>query len=411
MRKNPLDTAISTLHSAAELAGLDSKVVELLSKPKRTMEFVFPMRMDNGEVRIFTAYRIHWCDALGPFKDGTRFLKTLTLDELKALGLWMTIKHAVGGIPAGGGKGGVVVDPAELSRWELERLSRAYMRHLPLKGAWVDVPGADIGTNAQIMGWMLDEYESITGYHSPAAMNDKPVAVSGTVGSSEATGRGVFYVLRKAVEDFGLEKGCRVAVQGFGTVGSNLSQLLHQEGFKVVAVSDVRGGIFAADGIDCEKLSAYVQETGSVSNFPGTTPVLNNDLLELDVDVLVPAAVESAITEENANNIRAKLIIEAANGPVTTGAEKMLQEKGIPIVPDVVSNVGGAIVCHLERIQGLTDEYWDIERVRRQLHDRILKAYDETALTAKEMNTSFRNAAWINALRKIESSIKARGWV
>lgn len=411
MRKNPLDTAISTLHSAAELAGLDSKVVELLSKPKRTMEFVFPMRMDNGEVRIFTAYRIHWCDALGPFKDGTRFLKTLTLDELKALGLWMTIKHAVGGIPAGGGKGGVVVDPAELSRWELERLSRAYMRHLPLKGAWVDVPGADIGTNAQIMGWMLDEYESITGYHSPAAMNDKPVAVSGTVGSSEATGRGVFYVLRKAVEDFGLEKGCRVAVQGFGTVGSNLSQLLHQEGFKVVAVSDVRGGIFAADGIDCEKLSAYVQETGSVSNFPGTTPVLNNDLLELDVDVLVPAAVESAITEENANNIRAKLIIEAANGPVTTGAEKMLQEKGIPIVPDVVSNVGGAIVCHLERIQGLTDEYWDIERVRQQLHDRILKAYDETALTAKEMNTSFRNAAWINALRKIESSIKARGWV
>lgn len=411
MRKNPLDTAISTLHSAAELAGLDSKVVELLSKPKRTMEFVFPMRMDNGEVRIFTAYRIHWCDALGPFKDGTRFLKTLTLDELKALGLWMTIKHAVGGIPAGGGKGGVVVDPAELSRWELERLSRAYMRHLPLKGAWVDVPGADIGTNAQIMGWMLDEYESITGYHSPAAMNDKPVAVSGTVGSSEATGRGVFYVLRKAVEDFGLQKGCRVAVQGFGTVGSNLSQLLHQEGFKVVAVSDVRGGIFAADGIDCEKLSAYVQETGSVSNFPGTTPVLNNDLLELDVDVLVPAAVESAITEENANNIRAKLIIEAANGPVTTGAEKMLQEKGIPIVPDVVSNVGGAIVCHLERIQGLTDEYWDIERVRQQLHDRILKAYDETALTAKEMNTSFRNAAWINALRKIESSIKARGWV
>ncbi|MDW7651834.1 MAG: Glu/Leu/Phe/Val dehydrogenase [Bacillota bacterium] len=411
MTNSSLDTALSTLHSAAKLAGLDSKVVELLSQPKRTMEFVFPMRMDTGEVKIFNAYRVHWCDALGPFKDGTRFRKNLTLDELKALALWMTIKHAVGGIPAGGGKGGVVVDPGELSRWELERLSRSFMRHLPLKGAWTDVPGADIGTNAQIMAWMLDEYESITGAHSPAAMNDKPASVSGTVGSSEATGRGVFYVLRKAVEDFGLPKDSRVAVQGFGTVGSHLSLLLQEQGFRVVAISDMYGGIYTKDGINCAKLASHVAETGSVKAFPGTEPIAHKDLLELDVDVLVPAAIENAINEENAGSIRAKLIVEAANGPVTTDAEKVLQEKSIPVIPDVVANVGGAIVCHLERIQGLTDEYWDIDRVRRQLEARILKAYEETTLTAKEMNTSYRNAAWVNALRKIEVSVKTRGWV
>jgi glutamate dehydrogenase/leucine dehydrogenase len=411
LSNNPLLTALTTLRNAAELGGLDPKVIELLSQPKRTMEFVFPMRMDNGEVRIFNAFRVHWNDALGPFKDGTRFLKTLTLDELKALALWMTIKHAVGGIPAGGGKGGVVVDPSELSRWELERLSRSFMRHLPLKGAWVDVPGADIGTNAQIMGWMLDEYESITGMHSPAAMNDKPATINGTVGSSEATGTGVFYVLKKAVEDFGLPKDGRVAVQGFGTVGSNLARLLHEEGFNVVAVSDVHGGIFAKDGFDVEKLSAHVKETGSVVDFPGTEPINNKDLLELDVDVLVPAAVESAINEENASYIKAKLVIEAANGPVTPIAEKMLAEKGIAIIPDVVSNVGGAIVCHFERIQGLTDDYWDMDRVLQQLNTRILKAYGETAKTAKELNTTFRNAAWVNALRKIEASVKSRGWV
>ena len=411
MKKSAFDTAISTLHSAATLAGLDPKVLELLSQPKRVMEFNFPMRMDNGEVRIFNACRVHWCDALGPFKDGTRFTPTLTVDELKALGLWMTIKHAVGGIPAGGGKGGVVVDTTKLSRWELERLSRSFMRHLPLKGAWTDVPGADIGTNAQIMAWMLDEYESIIGAHSPAAMNDKPAAVSGTVGSSEATGRGVFYVFKQAVTDAGLPKDSRVAIQGFGTVGSNLSLLLQKEGYCVVAISDMFGGIYAKDGIDCAKLHAYVAQTGSVIDFPGTVPIANKDLLELDIDVLVPAAVENAITEENAGNIRAKLVVEAANGPVSTAGEKVLQEKNIPIIPDVVANVGGAIVCHLERIQGLTDEYWDIERVRNQLENRILKAYGETAQTAKNMNTSYRNAAWINALRKIEVSIKTRGWV
>ncbi len=411
MGANPLDTALYTLREAAGEAGLDPKVTELLSTPKRTMEFTFPMRMDKGEVRIFTAYRVHWCDALGGFKDGTRFTDNLTLDECKALALWMTIKHSVGGIPAGGGKGGVIVDPGELSEWELERLSRSYMRHLPLKGAWVDVPGADIGTSEKTQGWMLDEYESIVGFHSPAAINDKPTAVSGTLGTDEATGLGVYYVFEQAVKDFDLAEGCSVVVQGFGKVGSVLAKYLTEGGYKVIAVGDIYGAIHAADGIDCVKLDQYVRDSGSVVDFPGTKPISNHELLEMEVDVLVPAAVQSVITDQNASKIKAKLVIEAANGPVTPDAEKELQGNNIPVVPDVVANVGGAIVCHFERIQGLTDEYWDIDRVRGQLKDWITRAYQNTAATAGEKNISMRMAAWVNALQKIEASVKKRGWV
>ncbi len=411
MSANPLSTALYSLRQAAGLAGLDPKVIELLSTPKRTMEFTFPMRMDNGEVRIFTAYRVHWCDALGGFKDGTRFTENLTLDELKALALWMTIKHSVGGIPAGGGKGGIVVNPEDLSEWELERLSRNYMRHLPMKGAWVDVPGADIGTSEKTQGWMLDEYESIIGFHSPAAVNDKPTAVSGTLGTDEATGLGVYFVFEQAVKDFGFEKNCSVAVQGFGKVGSILAKYLTENGYKVIAVSDVYGGIFSANGIDCIKLNEHLSKTGSVVDFPGTEPVSNDDLLEQEVDVLIPAAVQSVINEDNASRIKAKMIIEAANGPVTPEAEEELRAKNIPVIPDVASNVGGAIVCHFERIQGLTDEYWDIARVRSQLKDWITRAYHQMLATAADKKVSLRMAAWINALLKIEASVKKRGWV
>ncbi|MDW7738859.1 MAG: Glu/Leu/Phe/Val dehydrogenase [Bacillota bacterium] len=411
MGANPLDTALHSLKKAAELAKTDPKVIELLSRPKRTIEFTFPMRMDNGEVNIFTAYRVHWCDALGTFKDGTRFTGNLTLDELKALALWMTIKHAVGGIPAGGSKGGVVVEPAELSRWELERLARSFMRNLPIKGAWIDVPGADIGTGEQTQAWMLDEYESIVGFHSPAAVNDKPAAVSGTVGSSEATGTGAFYVFEQVVNDFSFDRKCSVAVQGYGKVGSVFANLLYENGYKVVAVSDIRGGIYNSDGIDCSRLNEYVAEKGSVVYFPGTEAVSNNELLELEADILVPAAVQSVIDGKNAPNIKAKLIIEAANGPVSPDAEEYLYKHNIPVIPDVVANVGGAIVCHFERIQGLTDEYWDIDRVRKQLKEWILKAYQQMTDTAGAHKTTYRMAAWINALQKIEASIKKRGWV
>jgi len=411
MSNNPFETALNSLYAASETAGIEPNVVKMLEQPKRIFQFTIPLKMDNGELKIFTAYRVHYNDALGQTKNGTRFVPDLDLDIVKALGFWMTIKHAVAGIPAGGGKGGIRVNPKELSEWELERLTRAYMRKLPLKGAWTDIPGADIGTSAKTQAWMLDEYEEIVGFHSPAAVNDKPAEVNGTLGSMEATGNGVFFVTMEAVKDLGIAKGASVAIQGFGNVGRIAAKNLYKEGFEIVAVSDIKGGIYAKDGIDIEKLEQHVLETGFVANFPGTEAISNQALLETECDILIPAAVQSVINDENANKIKAKLIMEAANGPTTPTAEKILKERGVTIVPDVVTNCGSAIVCSFERTQGLTDTYWDLETVNAKLKERIVKAYRKTVATSKERNTSLRNAAWVNALTKISKAMKARGWV
>jgi glutamate dehydrogenase/leucine dehydrogenase len=411
MKNDPFETALNTLRAAGEIAGLESNAIKLLSQPKRIFEFTIPMKMDNGEFRIFNAFRVHYNDALGEIKDGTRFVPNLDLNTVKALGFWMTIKHAVAGIAAGGGKGGVRVDPSELSEWELERLVRAFIRKLPMKGAWVDVPGADIGTSAKTQAWMLDEYEEIVGFHSPAAVNDKPAEVNGTLGSMEATGTGAFFVTMEAVKNLGLTKNESIAVQGFGDVGRTITKLLYNEGFKVIAVSDIKGGIYRKEGLDIKKLVEHVEDTGFVANFPGTIAMTNEELLETNCDILIPAAVQSVITDENADKIKAKLIIEGANGPTTPGAEKILEGKGVTIIPDVLANCGSAIVCSFERTQGLTDTYWDLETVDEKLKERILKAYKETVATAREKNTSLRNAAWVNALTKISKAMKARGWM
>jgi len=411
MKNDPFETALNTLRTAGKIAGLEPNAIKLLSQPKRIFEFTIPMRMDNGEFRIFNAFRVHYNDALGEVKDGTRFVPNLDLNTVKALGFWMTIKHAVAGIPAGGGKGGVRVDPSELSEWELERLVRAFIRKLPMKGAWVDVPGADIGTSAKTQAWMLGEYEEIVGFHSPAAINDKPAEVNGTLGSMEATGTGAFFVTKEAVKDLGLHKGASIAVQGFGDVGRTITKLLYNEGFKIIAVSDIKGGVYSEGGININELAKHVKNTGFVAGFPGTVSITNEELLETNCDILIPAAVQSVITDENADKIKAKLILECANGPITTAGEKILGRKGITIIPDVLTNCGSAIVCSFERTQGLTDAYWDLETVNKKLKERILKAYKDTILTAKEKDTSFRNAAWINALTKISKAMKARGWI
>jgi len=411
MKNDPFETALNTLRVAGEIARLEPNAIKVLSQPKRIFEFTIPMKMDNGELRIFNAFRVHYNDALGEIKDGTRFVPNLDLNTVKALGFLMTIKHAVAGIPAGGGKGGIRVNPSELSEWEFERLVRAFIRKLPMKGAWIDVPGADIGTSAKTQAWMLDEYEEIVGFHSPAAVNDKPAEVNGTLGSMEATGTGAFFVTKEIVEDLGLTKKASIAVQGFGDVGRTITRLLHNEGFKVIAVSDIKGGIYSKEGLDVEKLVEHVEDTGFVAGFPGTVAITNKELLETDCDILIPAAVQSVITDKNSGKIKAKLIIEGANGPTTPGAEKILEDKGVTIIPDVLANCGSAIVCSFERTQGLTDTYWDLETVNKKLKERILKAYKETIMTAKEKDTSFRNAAWINALIKISKAMKARGWI
>ncbi|GAB6063425.1 Glu/Leu/Phe/Val family dehydrogenase [Deferrisoma palaeochoriense] len=410
--RNVFDTALHALRAAAQLGSIDPIVVDLLSAPKRIFEFRIPLRMDDGTVKFFTAWRVQYNDALGPCKDGTRVRPSLDLDEVKALAFLMTIKHAVAGIPGGGSKGGIQADPASLSTWEYERLCRAYVRHLPSKGPWIDVPGADIGTSEQTMAWMLDEYEQIAGHHMPAAINDKPPILGGSLGGEAATGRGVFHTLCAAAEDNGIQvAGASVVIQGFGQVGSVTAGLLHEAGAKIVGVSDVRGGIINERGLDIPKLREHVARTGSVVGFPGADPIANEQLLEIDCTILIPAAVQSVVHEGNAAAVKARLIVEAANSPVTPAAEDALLGRGVLIVPDVVANCGSALVCSFERTQGLTDDYWDLDTVNARLRTRILKAYREAVATAGEVKTnSLRSGAWINALRKISKAVRLRGW-
>ena len=400
------------LQNAGKLLKLEPEMVEFLSKPMRASEFQIPLKMDNGKLQIFTAYRVCHNDALGPTKDGTRIIPDLTLDEVKAWAMIMTIKHAVVDIAAGGCKGGIAADLIKLSKWELERLCRAYIRRLSPKGAWVDVPGADIGTSYKTQAWMLDEYEQIMGSHSPASVSDKPAIVGGSLGGVEATGRGVFYIALEVTKSKALNpQSCRVVIQGFGNVGSNVAKLLSNEGFKVIAVGDVRGAISAPSGLDIPKLVSHVEQTGSVVDFPGTKAISNRELLETECEILIPAAVENVINEENADRVKTEIIVEGANGPVTPSADKILLDKGITIIPDIVANSGGIIVCQFERTQGLTDTYWDIDTVNERLKVRILKAYEEMLNTADEMGISLREAAWVNGLRKVSAAIRMRGWI
>lgn len=410
---NVFQVALNTLNQAGQIGNIDSRVMEVLQAPKRINEFRIPLKLDNGSFQVFQAYRVHYSDALGPCRNGTRIRPNLTLDEIKALAIFMTIKHCAADIPAGGAKGGIKADPSKLSQNDMERLIRAFVRNLQPKGPWADVPGADIGTGEQAMAWMLDEYEQIHGYHCPSAINDKPPILGGSVGGEAATGRGVFTVLRAAAAEKEMDlTRCRAVVQGFGQVGSVVATMLHEIGCKVVAVSDVFGGIHAASGIDITALAEHVKSTGKVVGFPGTESISNEEIFAADCEILVPAAVQSVIHKGNEKQIKASLIVEAANGPVTTEADQALAGRGITIVPDVVANSGGATVCHFERTQGLSDEYWDLDKVNSKLEQRILKAYQEASDTANEFKVpSLRIGAWIHALKKLEKAMKLRGWV
>ena len=412
MSGNPFETSLQTLHEAAALGKINPEVVRLLEQPQRQFEFTIPVRMDDGRLEVFTAYRVHYNDSLGQIKNGVRVVPDMDMDTAKALGFWMTIKHAVGGIPAGGGKGGIKADPSKMSRREYEALIRGFIRKLPMKGAWVDVPGADIGTHGRTQAWMLDELEEIQGFHSPAAINDKPVEANGTELSREATGTGCYYVTREITKKLGWEKGAKVAVQGYGNVGRVATELLYKDGYKIVAISDIFGGIENQDGIDVEALAKWVDEKKTVKGFPGTKEISTSEVLEVECDILIPAAVQSVIHAGNADNVKAKLIMECANGPTTPEAEKALYAKGVTIMPDVLTNCGSAIVCGFERTQGLTDQYWDRETVRAKLEERIVKSFNETYNCAKELGVSYRDGAWINALRKIEKAmiIRGRAW-
>ena len=409
---NVFNSALNSLNKAGELAGIDPKVMKLMSRPKRIIDFSIPLKMDDGSFEMFDAYRVHYNDALGPTRDGTRFVPNLHIDEVKALALFMTIKHAVSGVPAGGGKGGIKVDPSKLSDWELERLTRGFIRNLKPKGPKIDIPGADIGTDYRTQSWMLDEYEQITGEHNPPAINDKPNIMGGTVGSAEATGLGIFYVTQEACKDNNIDlKQEEVVIQGFGQVGATIARYLYDLGATITAVSDISGGFYNKDGLDIPEMQDYCKANKGLEGYDKAEQISNEELLELECGLLIPAAVQNVINGNNADNINTKMIIEAANGPITPEAETILKDNGIKVIPDVVANAGGAIVCHYERIQGITDDYWDIEKVEKRLNKQILTAYKNARDTAEEFDTTTRLGAWIVALRKVAEAVKMRGWV
>ncbi|GHD47400.1 glutamate dehydrogenase (NAD) [Marinobacter persicus] len=407
-----LKQSTQLMEQAASLGGISPTVLELLSGPGRVTSFRFPLKMDDGSVRIFQAHRACHTDALGPTRDGTRISIDLDAEECKALALVMSIKHAAGRIPAGGGKGGIAADPAELSRNELERLCRAYIRHLRPSGPNIDVPGADIGTDMQCMAWMLDEYEQINGHHAPAAVNDKPVILGGMPGGYEATGAGVFDVFQAAAEqvDFKLE-GARIAIQGFGQVGSVAAQSFENAGCKVIAVREANSGVYAAEGLSIQELLNHREQHGSLEGFPGADSITNEALFACDCDVLVPAAVQGVITREVAETIKARILVEAANAPTTLEADEYLLNHGVTIVPDVLANAGSVHLCQMERTQGFSDEYWSSDTIEAERRKRLVRSYHEAVQCADHYGLkSVRLGAWINALKRLEEAIVMRGW-
>ena len=410
MAYNAFEVAKKQFLKAVEFVDLKPETRDFLLEPKRIIQVRFPVRMDDGSVRIFKGFRVQHNDARGPFKGGIRFHQNVNLDEVKALATWMTWKCAIAGIPYGGGKGGVIVNPKKLSTSELERLSRAYIRAIArFVGPDVDVPAPDVYTNPQVMAWMLDEYERIFGKHSPALITGKPIELGGSLGRGLATSRGGLFVLEEAIKT--LNKDVKtVAIQGFGNVGGGLALLLFKAGYKVVAVSDSRGGVYDENGLNIEELMEHKKKTGSVQDFKKAKNITNEELLELDVDVLVPAALEDQITGENADRIKAKIVLELANGPTTPEADEILSKKGVFLIPDILANAGGVSVSYLEWVQNRQGYYWTEEEVNEKLKQIMTNAFKSVFEIHKEKDVDMRTAAYILAIQRVSKAQELRGF-
>ncbi len=411
MASNPFANALTQLKVAADVLGLSKPVVDALSKPQRVLEVSLPVRMDDGSTKVFTGYRVQFNDARGPFKGGIRYHWDTNLNEVKALSFWMAMKCAVVGIPYGGGKGGITVDPRELSSGELERLSRAWVNAMfQYIGPWKDVPAPDVYTTPQIMSWMVDEYSKLAGQWSPAAFTGKPIAVGGSEGRSFSTSQGGYYVFEALAKKMKfVPKKTRVAIQGFGNVGMYAAEIFHRSGYIVVAVSDSKGGIVNMKGLDIPAVEKHKEATGSVINFPGTTPVNNEKILELDVEVLIPSALENVITEKNAAKIKAKVVLELANGPTTPEADVKLFKKGIPVVPDILANAGGVTGSYYEWVQNLNGEHWSEKEVLKRLQPVMVDSFDATWNMAHKHNVNLRTGAYLVAVARIVEAMKLRG--
>lgn len=415
MKNDAFKNAVKQLENAAKVIDLDESILEILKHPKRILTVNIPVLMDSGKIEVFKGYRSQYNDALGPFKGGIRFHPDVNLSEVKALSAWMTWKCAVVGIPYGGGKGGIIVDVKKLSNRELERLSRGYIQALrdfisPEK----DIPAPDVNTDPQIMAWMMDEYSRMQGYNVPAVVTGKPIEVGGTRGRKFSTSQGGIYVFEKIAEKLEMDpKKIKIAIQGFGNVGYFAAEILFALGYNVVAVSDSRGGIVLEDGeektLSVKDILRYKEKTGSVVGYPGTREISNEELLELDVDVLMPAALENVITEKNAEKIKAKLIVELANGPVTPEADKILEKKGVTVVPDILANAGGVIVSYFEWVQNLQNYYWSENENIGRLKEIIENAFDEVwGKKCCYENCSLRLAAYALAVERVAKAEKLR---
>jgi glutamate dehydrogenase (NADP+) len=412
--------ALSRLDKAAAFANTDPEAVEKLKHPKACLEVSIPVRMDDGSLRIFTGYRVHHNDMRGPTKGGIRFHPDVSLDEVKSLAFWMTIKCAVVGIPYGGGKGGVIVDPKELSRLELERLSRGYIEQIAgFIGPDTDIPAPDVYTNPMIMGWMMDEYSKIVRKLTPAVITGKPIALGGSQGREDATARGGYYCIKEIEKKRNWNpKEIRVAVQGFGNAGQFIADMLHKDGYKIVAISDSKGGIYRPEGLDvpsvihvknASKTLQAVYCEGTVCEVVDATVITNEELLELDVDILIPAALENQITEKNAARIIAPVIVELANGPTTIEADAILQKKGTLVLPDILANAGGVTVSYFEWVQNKAGYYWSLEEVHQRLYEIMVREFNNVYALMEQHQTDMRTAAYIHALTRQAEAVVALG--
>ncbi len=409
---NPYANAIIMFEKAVENMSIKRGVIKMLKYPKRELSVTFPVKMDNGDIRIFRGYRVHHSVVSGPTKGGIRYAPDVTLDEVRALAMLMTWKCGLMNLPYGGAKGGVMVDPKEISQGELERVTRRYATEISvLMGPESDIPAPDMGTNSQVMAWIMDTYSMHTGYSVPAVVTGKPVEIGGSLGRTEATGRGVIVTVKEALRDQGLvaEKST-VAIQGFGNVGSVASRLARELlGMNVIAVSSSKGGVYNPKGLNLEAVEKIYYETGAVACCPESEDISNEDLLNLDCDVLILAAKENQITKANAHNVRAKIVAEGANGPVTPDADDILLENGKLVIPDILCNAGGVTVSYLEWVQDLQSFSWPLEQINKHLDNLMIKAYHDVIGCCKINQVPNRTAALILAIQRISDAIIIRG--
>jgi glutamate dehydrogenase (NAD(P)+) len=411
---NPFKISQRQLDKCAEILDLDPNIRDILRVPMREIHLSLPVRMDDGTTRVFQGYRVQYNDAKGPTKGGIRFHPEETVDTVRALAAWMTWKCALLDLPLGGGKGGIICNPKEMSQGELERLSRAYVRALGrFVGPEKDIPAPDVYTNPQVMAWMMDEYSTIVGNNSFGVVTGKPCCLGGSAGRGDATARGGMYTIREAAVELGLElKDATVAVQGYGNAGYYAAQLCESLfGCRVVAVSDSKGGAYNPKGVDACAVGEHKACTCSVVEFEGSSKVSNEEILELDVDILIVAALENVITEENAAKIKAKIVVELANGPTTPEADVILYENNVHVIPDFLCNAGGVTVSYFEMVQNFNMYYWEEKEVHQRLDERMVAAYNSVLDTSKKYMIDMRQAAYVVAVQRVAEAMKLRGWV